>query len=120
MGYQPTVKGFDIDDSFFEEYEGGPRKGRKKLYRKVKVERVKVVVEKSPKKPKDSDSSSSESEKKPEEVVVESEGSLYETQSYSVMADEPDCDFDIYDNVCNPNIGLNEKRLTKMFIKGDE
>ena len=38
MGYKPSIKGFDLDDSFFEEYEGGPRKKVKK-YIKVKVEK---------------------------------------------------------------------------------
>jgi hypothetical protein len=26
MGMKPNEKGFDIDDSFFDEYEGGPKK----------------------------------------------------------------------------------------------
>ena len=31
MGMKPNEKGFDIDDSFFDEYEGGPKKVGKKL-----------------------------------------------------------------------------------------
>lgn len=29
MGMKPSEKGFDLDDSFFEEYEGGPKKSKK-------------------------------------------------------------------------------------------
>ena len=29
MGMKPSEKGFEIDDSFFDEYEGGPKRRRK-------------------------------------------------------------------------------------------
>ena len=61
MAYKPSIRGFDVDDSFFEEYEGGPRKGKTRLTRKVKVIKEKVEKEPPKKKPKGSDSSSSNS-----------------------------------------------------------
>lgn len=35
MGMKPCEKGFDIDDSFFDEYEGGPKKGNERTKSKV-------------------------------------------------------------------------------------
>jgi hypothetical protein len=29
MGMKPNEKGFEIDDSFFDEYEGGPKRSKK-------------------------------------------------------------------------------------------
>ena len=36
MGNKPTIKGFELDDSFFDEYEGGPRRKVKK-HMQVKI-----------------------------------------------------------------------------------
>jgi hypothetical protein len=114
MGYKPTVQGFDLDDPFFEEYEGGPRKKVKK-HIKVKVER-KPKEPKPPKPKKEGSSEESESDKVKSEEVEEEEGSLYETQSIMEEASEPAADFDIYDEGYDPNSGLRDKALKSMFV----